>query len=153
MYKELIRRLSAGFEYVAIQPPCPEAEIAHAEAVVGYPFPAELRALLRELNGDRWCVLSAQEIIENVGRNRRYYLPFFEEDFSKEAYLDRVDRFVFFATNGCGDYYCYHARTDDTVDDSVIYIWEHEEIGEECCWRPVANNMAEFLTKYYQNKI
>lgn len=153
MYKELIQKLSQGHEWAGIQPPCPDSEIEDAERAVGHPFPKELKELLRETNGDGWCLLSAREIIENAERNRTFYLPLFEEDYSTEEYDERVGRFIFFATNGCGDYYCYRVRPDETVDETTIYIWEHEQLGEKCCWRPVASGLAEFITRYYKSEI
>lgn len=153
MYKELIGKLSSGNKWVKIQPPCPKSEISYTEKVVGHPFPKALVDLLLEMNGDRWCLLSSQEIVENVNRNKETWLPLFEEDYSKEEYLDRVDRFIFFATNGCGDYYCYRVQPDGIVDETTIYVWEHEEIGEGCCWRAVASGMTEFITRYYQGEI
>lgn len=95
MYRELILNLSKENNWVKIQPPCPAEEIRHAEQVVGYPFPKELCELLQELNGDHYCLLSTQQIIENVERNRESWLPLFEEDYSKEQYTELVDRFIF----------------------------------------------------------
>ena len=106
MYRELLAELSKGYGWVRPQPPCPEAEIAAAEKALGCPFPPELRALLRELNGDKWLLLSASDIVKNAEQNRKAYLPLFEED-----------------------------------------------IGEPCCWKPVAKNITEFLTRYYRNEI
>lgn len=126
MYRELVLELTKGNEWVKVQPPCSETVISEAEKVVGYSFPEELKNLLREMNGDKWLFLSAEEIIENVKLNREIFLPLFEEDYSKEEYQERVDRFIFFATNGCGDYYCYRVCPNGTADKSVIYIWEHE---------------------------
>lgn len=153
MYRELILELSKGNERVKIQPPCREHEIDCAEKAVSYPFPKELRDLLRETNGDKWLLLSAKEIIEQVKLNRKCYLPLFEKDFSKAEYIERVDKFIFFATNGCGDYYCYRVGSDDVPDETTIYILEHEDIGEKCCHRPVAANMSEFITRYYKGEI
>lgn len=153
MYRELIENLTRENPWVQIQPPCTEAEIQKAEQFVGWPFPAELRKLLLELNGDNWCVLSAQGIMENVQRNREIFLPMFESDFSREAYEDRVGRFLFFATNGCGDYYGYRADTSGTLDDSTIYYWNHEDLGEDCCWKMAASSVAELLTRYYHDEI
>lgn len=144
MYKELILELSQGNEYVKIQPPCPEGEINAAEKAVGYPFPTELRNLLRELDGDKWLLLSAKEIIENAKLNRELQNEYSGEDFAKE-----LDRFIFFATNGCGDYYCYHADSNGIIDESTIYVWEHEEF----CWKPVAASITELITRYYQDEI
>ncbi len=134
MYRELIAELSKGNQYVKIQPPCSEAEIKNAEKAVGYAFPNELKNLLRELNGDKWLLLSVKEIVDNALLNRQI------EEFAKD-----LDKLIFFATNGCGDYYCY--RTD--IDDTVIYIWEHEVF----CLKPIAESITELIAKYYQDEI
>ena len=144
MYRELILSLSQGNEFVKIQPPCSESEIDGAEKVVGYPFPKELRNLLRELNGDKWLLLSAKEIVENAKLNREIQEENSDEEFAKE-----LDKFIFFATNGCGDYYCYHADSDGVIDETAIYIWEHEEYR----WRQIATNMADLITQYYKDEI
>lgn len=153
MYREWIAELAHDNPWVQIQPPCPESRIQDVEKVVGYPFPKELRELLLEMNGDHWLLMSAESILRNVELNREIFLPLFEEDFTKEAYMDRVDRFIYFATNGCGDYYCYRVTPDGIPDETTIYIWEHEYLGDPCCWKPVANNLREFITRYYHNEI
>lgn len=152
MYKELVTDLAKGIRWVKIQPPCSERMIKKAEKVVGYPFPKELQALLREMNGDNWCLLSAKEMIKNVEQNRKSWLPFFEEEYSAEAYRDMVDRFIFFAANGCGDYYGYRVDENGHADETAIYLWEHEYLGEKC-WRKVAGSIVEFLTRYYHDEI
>lgn len=152
MYRELLLELTSENEWVKLQPPCLDREIERAEKVVGYPFPSELRALLKETNGDNWCLMSADAIIENVESNRAIWLPLFEEAYSKEEYIDKVDRFIFFATNGCGDYYCYRVDADGKPDETAIYIWEHEDLGEKC-WKKVAGSMTEFITRYYNSEI
>lgn len=153
MYKELIQEQSKETEWVSIQPPCSEDEISEAEKVVGYSFPEDLKKLLRELNGDNWLLLSAKQIIENVERNRKFFYPLFQDDFGIEAYKDRIDRFIFFATNGCGDYYCYRILEDGTPEENAIYLWDHECIGDECCWRKVADNLEECIVRYYNSEI
>lgn len=152
MYRELILELSKGNNFVNIQPPCPESEIDKAEKAVGYLFPKELRALLRELDGDKWLLLSAKEIIDQAELNRSM-TSFYENEFGDGAYAERLGRFIFFAGNGCGDYYCYRVDSDGVPDENVIYIWEHEEMGEECCWRKVAASMSELITRYYNSEI
>lgn len=143
MYRELISELTQDCEFVKIQPPCPECEMESAEKAVGYPFPKELKALLRELNGDKFLLLSAKEIAEQAKLNREILEKYSDEEFAKE-----LDKFIFFATNGCGDYYCYHAEPDG-IDESVIYIWEHEEFRR----KPVASNIAELIARYYNDEI
>ena len=144
MYRELILELTKGLKFVKIQPPCPENEIDSAEKAVGYPFPKELRALLQELDGDKFLLLSAKEIIEQAKLNREIQEMYHDEEFAKE-----LGKFLFFATNGCGDYYCYRADSDRVLDETTIYIWKHEEYH----WKQVATNMAELITRYYNDEI
>ena len=66
MFRELIAQCvsESGAEYAYLEPSCPEDEITQAENAVGYPFPEELKALLRETNGDHWLLWSAKEMVE-----------------------------------------------------------------------------------------
>lgn len=144
MYKELISEVSKGNEYVQIQPPCPESEIDRVEKAFGYPLPKELRALFRELNGDKWLLFSAEEIIDQIRLNKEM-LSFYEEQG-----VEGVDRLIFFAGNGCGDYYCYYVDTDGVPDENSIYLWEHEEMRYD---RKVAVNMTELIARYYNSEI
>lgn len=150
MYRKLLLKLAKKNKWVDLQPPCPENEIEEAEKVVGHLFPKELRELLREVNGDGgWCLMSAKEIIATAVSNREFWTPFFEEN----NYQGSTENFIFFAQNGCGDYYCYQLGEGGMPDETAIYIWNHEEIGEECCWHKVASNMAQFIKRYYKGKI
>ena len=153
MYKELVLQFTEENEWMIIQPPCPDNEIVAAEKAVGYSFPKELRNLLIEMDGDKWLLWSAQEIAEKTKRIREDFFPLFEEDFGMEAYKDRIERFLFFGGNGCGDYYCYRMSEDGMIDENSIYIWEHENIGEACCWKKVADSLGECITRYYLNEI
>ncbi|MGN1047527.1 MAG: SMI1/KNR4 family protein [Eubacteriales bacterium] len=144
MYRELVFELTHDNKFVEIQPPCPKNEIDDAEKAVGYTFPKELRALLQEMDGDRYLLLSSKEIIEQSKLNREIQKEYSDEEFAKE-----LDRFIFFGTNGCGDYYCYHADVYGVIDETAIYIWEHEEY----CWKRVASSMAELITRYYRYEI
>ena len=144
MYKELITQVSKGNEFVKIQPPCPEGEIDRVEKAFGYPLPKEVRALLRELNGDKYLLFSAEEIIDQI-RMTKEMLSFYEEEGVKG-----VDRLIFFAGNGCGDYYCYRVGADGVPDENSIYMWEHEEMRYD---RKVAASMSEVITRYYNDEI
>ena len=96
MYRELIAKLTEGHNWAKLQEPCSEKEIKKAEKYVGFSFPEELKALLRETNGDRWLLLSTEEIIGNVKRNREIMAEYFEPD----EFEEKVNRFVCFATKG-----------------------------------------------------
>lgn len=144
MYRELVSELTKDNQWVKIQPPCSENAINTAEKAVGYSFPRELRVLLQEMNGDNFLLLSAEEIAEQARLNRAVKKEHSDEDFAKE-----LDRLIFFAGNGCGDYYCYYADVDGAIDDGVIYIWEHEE----SCLKKAASNIEELIVRYYHDEI
>ncbi len=144
MYKELVLKLTQGNQWVKIQPPCSENDIDKAEKAVGYPFPDELRALLREMNGDNFLLLSVEEMVRQAKLNRKVQEEYSDEDFAKD-----LNKLLFFAGNGCGDYYCYRADADGEIDENAVYIWEHEE---SCC-KQVASSMTELITRYYHNEI
>ncbi len=91
MYRELLSELIQEYDGAKLQNPCSEKELAKAEKLVGYPFPDELKALLRETDGDRWFLLSVKEIMERVELNR----SILSEDFEPEEYLEKVDRHIF----------------------------------------------------------
>lgn len=145
MYRELILQAMKHNSWTKLQEPCAEEEISKAEKYVGFEFPAELKALLRETNGDHWLLLSASEIIANVKTNREIFPEYLEPD----EFEKKINRNIYFATNGCGDYYCYRVLPSGEPDTSAIYIWEHElfEIRE------VANNIPDLIRKYYNNEI
>ncbi|MBR6647701.1 MAG: SMI1/KNR4 family protein [Clostridia bacterium] len=145
MYRELIEKLTAGHSWAKLQDPCSEDEILKAEKYVGFSFPEELKALLRETDGDRWLLLSAEEIINNAKTNREIYPEYFE----LQEFEEKINRYIFFATNGCGDYYCYRVLENGETDTSAIYIWEHElfEIRE------VVKDISDLITKYYNSEV
>lgn len=146
MYREWIEEAGKEVRWSKVQAPCPEGKIREAEAVVGFPFPEELKALLRETDGDRYLLLSAEQIMETVKIHREILAEAFDD---REEYLEKVDRHIFFATNGCGDYYCYRVRLDGTVEDTAIYLWEHEDFST----RKVAENLVDMIGRYYKDEI
>jgi len=146
MYKTLLEELTSGHNWAKLAPPCPEEEIQKAERYVGYAFPAELKALLRELDGDGWLILSAKEIVETVRINREVFPQFFDDP---NEYDEKIDRHIFFAANGCGDHYCYRVLEGGEVDDSAIYIWEHETFEHHI----VAKDIPDLICKYYNDEI
>ncbi len=54
MYRELLSNIIAGHNWAKLHDPCDEKELTAAEEYVGYPFPAELKNLLRETDGDHF---------------------------------------------------------------------------------------------------
>ena len=145
MYRELLSNIIANHNRAKLQDPCDEKELTAAEEYVGFPFPAELKALLRETNGDHWLLLSAAQIIEHTKTNREIFPEYLEPD----EFEEKVNRYIFFAANGCGDYYCYRALPNGAVETSGIYIWAHELF--ETRW--VAKDILDMITKYYNDEI
>ena len=146
MYRELLWRYIENHNWAKLQEPCGEETIKRAEKYIGHGFPAELKALLRETDGDGWLLLSAEEMLRHVKTNREIFPEAFD---SEEEYLEKVDRHIFFATNGCGDYYCYRVKADGSVDESEIFIWEHELFET----RPAAKDIADLICKYYTDQV
>lgn len=145
MYKELLENLTKGHTWAKLQDGCPEDKIAEAEKYVGFTFPRELKDLLRETNGDHWLLLSAEEIISHVKTNREIFPEYLDAD----EFARKVDRYVYFGTNGCGDYYCYRVLPNGETDGSAIYIWEHElfEIHK------AAEDISDLIIRYYSDEI
>jgi len=90
-------------------------------------------------------LLSAEQIISYVKTNREILSEYLEP----EEFEEKVNRFVPFATNGCGDYYGYRVLEDGNTDASTIYIWEHECFE----FREVAKDIADLIIKYYNNEV
>ena len=145
MYKELVGKLTEGHTWAKVQEPCSEKEIQQAEKYVGFAFPEELKNLLRETNGDHWFLLSAEEILAQAKRNREILAEYLEPD----EFEEKVNRFIYFASNGCGDYYCYRVLPNGKTDTSAIYIWEHELLET----REVAKDICDLIMKYYNNEV
>lgn len=145
MYREILESLIGKCTYAKLQKPCDGDELAEAEKYVGYSFPDELKALLCETDGDHWFLLSVKEIVENVRRNRNILAEYLEAD----EFEEKVNRNIYFATNGCGDYYCYRVLPNGETDTSAIYIWEHELFET----REVAKDLVDLINKYYNDKI
>lgn len=145
MYREVIETCIKGHNWAKLQEPCPEKVIRKAEKYIGFSFPEELKALLRETNGDRFFLLSAEEMMERVRINRKVFPEYLESD----EFEEKVNRFVPFATNGCGDYYGYRVLSDGQTDPSAIFIWEHELFE----FHSAAENISDLIKKYYNGEI
>ncbi len=146
MYRELIKSLSKNIRHVRIHAPCDDDEIKITEEFIGYKLPAELVCLLRELDGDEWLILSAREMREITRLNREILKGAFDDE---EEYEEKIDRHIFFAGNGCGDYYGYRVLPNGKTDESAIYMWEHECFEHHI----VARDIRELICKYYNDEV
>ena len=68
--------------------------------------------------------------------------------------------FLVFASNDCGDAYCFDVRAVETRQDPPVVLLPHDVVFEECAVadiaryaRPVATNFAEFLHKFVQERL
>ena len=135
MYRELLAQCAEGFENFRMELGASPEIIRQAEQAVGCRFPAELRALLTELNGDSWLFFSAQQLTERNLSTRQAL----GEDY------DGLDRLLFFAGNGCGDYSCYRLLPDGIADPGAIYTWLHED--NELLL--AAHSLEELIRRYF----
>jgi len=90
------------------------------------------------LNGDGYLLFSAENIAE-------------ENQMLTDVWSDtcpEIVKFLFFAENGCGDYYGYQ-RDDTGRYGDEIYLWEHETQEST----PVAASLLEFIEQYYEGII
>ena len=136
-WKELIEQFVENNPYMKPNAPATEQQIANVEERLNATLPVELKDLLREFNGDNWFVFSTFQIIEinELQRGLDFYMP--------------LDCLLFFAGNGCGDYYGYSITLKDGVRDDRVFLWEHE--NDNRIWK--ANNLEDAIKKYYNNEI
>ncbi len=139
MYKEKLLHYAHTNEYVKPKVGATAAMIHSVEKDLGCTFPPELRSLLSETNGDGYLFFSTDEILETNIRARTMM---------SECY-EGLEKLLFFAGNGCGDYYCYQIRPSGQADSSSIYIWMHEdnELGS------VAHSLTEMIDRYFNDEI
>ena len=139
MYKEKLLHYAATNEYVKPRAGASTAMIHGVEKELNCTFPPDLQSLLSETNGDSYLFFSTDEILETNTRTRTMMSECYEE----------LEKLLFFAGNGCGDYYCYKILPSKQADPSLIYIWMHEdnELG------PVAHSLSEMIDRYFNNEI
>lgn len=138
MYVDLLNKYAQNIDFFKLQQGVTDKEIDDAEKKLNLLFPDELKDFLHETNGDNFLCLSINHIVEYNLENRRD-IKYADPDLKK---------FLFIATNGCGDYYGYQIK-NGTIQSTSIYIWDHEEAEA----RIVATNIANLIELYYQNQI
>lgn len=138
MYISLLLQYAKENKFVKPQPPATEYEVQNAEKQLNIRFPDELREFLHEVNGDNFLCLSINRIIEDNLRLRR----------NIDSDISDLSNFLFFATNGCGDFYGYKVD-DGEIKSTAIYMWDHEEFKT----RIAATNIINLINLYYQDQI
>jgi len=138
MFRELLKPYRAANRFLQPRLPAKEEEIVRAEAELGVLFPAELRALLLEMNGDGWLFFSVEEIVRD---HLELHALLAEE-------LPGIKELLCFAGNGCGDYYAYQIREGKAVS-GLIVRWDHE-LDQQT---PVAKDIPGLIRRYYSDEI
>jgi hypothetical protein len=135
MWSEKMQELAISNRHIKIGPPAQDADIQRLRDVLGE-IPEELVSLLKEINGDSYFFLSVEQIIEtNMAlRAMDVFMP--------------LDCLLFFAGNGCGDYYGYQIRKDGISPDN-IFFWDHEY--DNRIW--VANSPEQLCDRYFNSEI
>ena len=136
-WKELYETISEVHENVNAHGGASAEDLLFAEKRLNVKFPEELCALLSEVDGDDWFLLSVGQILETnfeIRKSFDFYMP--------------LDGLLFFAQNGCGDYYGYPV-TGQGVNDGRIYFWDHET--DDRVWK--TSGLEETIVKYYNSEI
>ena len=142
MYIELLKQYAVNIKGSKLQPAAKENEVRNAEEMLNILFPNELKELLFETNGDNFLFLSLNQIVKDNLDLRSINPEIIEPE------IFNFSEFLFFATNGCGDYYGYKID-NNTIQSTSIYIFEHEEYTAKI----VARDIAELIELYYQDQI
>ena len=134
LYSALITKQNNS---IKINPPANHEQISSVEETLGNKLPMELMELLLEMNGDGWFVFSTEQMIEinMMVRGLDCFMP--------------LNCLLFFAGNGCGDYYGFPVTPSDGVRDDRVFMWEHEY--DNRVWK--AKNMEDTILKYYNDEI
>lgn len=136
-WKTLLEQFTQDNPYMKLNPPATEQQILEIEEKLQVRLPPDLKELLGETNGDDYLLLSAAHIIEDnlMMREMHCFMP--------------LDCLLFFAGNGCGDYYGFPITREDGVRDDNVYIWCHENDNRQ--W--VAGSLEQTILRYYNNEI
>lgn len=130
MWKEKIISLNADNSFSTITLPATTEQISCLETALKIKLPKDLKSFLEEVNGDGVTFLSVEQIIEDnlVLRNFDYCMP--------------LNCLLFFAENGCGDYFGYSISGNGEIGNN-IFLWDHEYDSRK--W--IANGLEDFIRK------
>ncbi len=134
MYKEIFAAAKKNNPYIKLSEPASPIAISKAEAKLGCDFPLELKRCLLEMDGDGDLYFSAQKIAEE-NLDIRAALA--------SCYPD-LDQYLFFAGNGCGDYYGYRLTNGQVIHPDIL-LWDHEVNKAQT----VAADLSTLITLMY----
>lgn len=136
-WQTLTAELKQKHDCIKINPPATRQQIDVVEKKLGVALPAELIAFLSEMNGDGWFVFSTDQLVETNLSCRDLHACFMP-----------LDCLVFFAGNGCGDYFGFPVTREEVRSDRV-FLWDHET--DDRVWK--ANGLEDAIRKYYNDEI
>ena len=136
-WNELYSDLCAKHDNIKINPPANHEQISSVENILRNRLPTVLKEFLLEMNGDGWLIFSTEQIIKinMTVRGLDCFMP--------------LNCLLFFAGNGCGDYYGFPITLADGVRDDNVFMWEHEY--DNRVWK--ASNLEDTIRRYYNNEI
>lgn len=140
MYLELVNEFRTTRKYgdeIRPRSPASAEEISHAEQQIGIRFPAELRDLLLEMDGDCNLFLSLDDIV-------KYNAYPYSENYPLGSLL-------FFGADGARNLFAYKVEQKE-VKSGEIYLWDHEI----AVWGPKedellykANSLVDLIQDFY----
>ncbi|MEL7622700.1 MAG: SMI1/KNR4 family protein [Clostridiales bacterium] len=136
-WNTLYKGLTSKLDYIKPNPPAAQQQILDAEKLLGNELPADLKELLLAMNGDGCFIFSVEQIVDTNLSARKF------------DWCMPLDCLLFFADNGCGDYYGYPITPQDGVRDDNVFMWEHEY--DNRIWK--ANNLEDTIKKFYNDEI
>ncbi|MDO4799496.1 MAG: SMI1/KNR4 family protein [Bacillota bacterium] len=136
MWKAKVLELNKDNAFASLNPPATKTQLFNISSSLKLTIPEELEALLKEVNGDGATFLSTEQIIRDNLSLREL------DDFMP------LDVFLFFAENGCGDYFGYSIRKNGEIDNN-IFKWDHE--SDSRIW--VANGLEKFIERRKKEEI
>ena len=129
LFDELMKK----HDYIAPNPPATQAQIDEIETALRNKPPDDLTELLLEMNGDNWFVFSAGQIIQ-INLSMRVIDVFMP-----------LDSLLFFAGNGCGDYFGFPIASNGEIKTDCVFLWDHESDSRIL----KAGGLEEIIVKYY----
>ena len=135
-----------------VVPPPTQAQLADAEAKLGFKFPPSFLVFLSKAGAYK---LRYWEIFW-VGDESLRYRNIIEANRSeREDSEPALPAFlVTFHNNGCGDQLCFDTRKRDGDGEYPIVFWDHERTAEENLesLSPMADNFADWLMQEVEAK-
>lgn len=143
IYSDLVTCENLNYDNYPKTKPAPLLDIMEVEKYFNAPLPNDLVDFLLEFNGDDNFLFSASKIVDTTKLVRETY---------QNRGFSEIDKFLFFGANKVVDaknLFCYKILEDGAINDSEIYLWNHETNETELA----AKTLPELIKKYYNNEL